>query len=224
MSLCLSCHLQTALASKSTSTRTRVWTLIKNVSIADAGGLQCPWPDGNITYPTQLLGPVVHTFGPSARVHDNGVVASPLSPEAIVLGHADADTHRNGAASSSGDSVPADPYLPYDVGGMQASAGAEAAPYAELYALNFGYVPSLFQLPVDAHDKFLQINNVTLKQLPQMAPSRSLRGMRRLLQSSVASPIGTWTILLWPIRRWVACPLVCLACGCRCCLWLPCSF
>jgi hypothetical protein len=189
--------MQTALSSKSTSTRVRVWTLIRNVSITAGGDMLCSWPDGNVTYPTQLLGPVVHTYGPSARVHDSGSVASPLSPEAIVLGHADADTRRNGS-----DSASADPYLPYDVAGWQGNGDDVIPPYEELYSLNFGNVPSLFQLPVDAHDKFLQINNLTLKQLPQMAPTRNLRGMRRLLQQAGgASPIGIWTILLWPIRR-----------------------
>lgn len=184
--------LQTALASKSTSTRTRVWTLINNISIAEDGIMQCPWPDGNVTYPTQLLGPVVHTYGPSARVHDTGSVASPLSPEAIVLGHADATSNRSGSAG-------ADPYLPYDLAGFQ-ERGSARPPYKDLYALSFGYVPSLFQLPVDAHDKFLQIQNLTLKDLPQMAPTRNLRGLRRLLQAD-SSPIGIWTVLLWPIRR-----------------------
>lgn len=158
--------------------------------------MQCSWPDGNVTYPTQLLGHVVHTYGPSTRVHDSGSVASPLSPEAIVLGHADAITNRNGTPS-------ADPYMPYDAARLHDVAAATGPPYQELYALSFGYVPSLFQLPVDAHDKFLTIQNVTLMRLPQMAPTRTLRGLlrRRLLQSSEASPIGIWTMLLWPIRR-----------------------
>jgi hypothetical protein len=188
--------VQAALASKSTSTRTRVWTLINNVSIAENGDMQCSWPDGNVTYPTQLLGHVVHTHGPSARVHDSGAVASPLSPEAIVLGHADANTNRNGTPA-------ADPYLPYDMARSHAAGSATGPPYEELYSLGFGYVPSLFQLPVDAQDKFLTIQNLTLMQLPQMAPTRNLRGLlrRRLLLSSEAWPIGIWTMLLWPIRR-----------------------
>lgn len=157
--------------------------------------MHCSWPDGNVTYPTQLLGPVVHTHGPSARVHDSGTAASLLSPEAIVLGHADANTNRNGTPA-------VDPYLAYDVARLQ-DVDPSGPPYDELYSLNFGYVPSLFQLPVDAHDKFLVIQNLTLLQLPQMAPTRSLRGLlrRRLLQPSEASPIGIWTMLLWPIRR-----------------------
>jgi hypothetical protein len=135
--------LQTALASKSTSTRTRVWTLTTNVSIAENGHMQCSWPDGNVTYPTQLLGAVVHTYGPTARMHDTGAVASPLSPEAIVLGHADANTNRNGTGG--------DPYLPYDAARPSVDAGPVHPPtHQELYSLSFGYVPSLFQLPVDA--------------------------------------------------------------------------
>lgn len=187
--------LQTALASKSTSTRTRVWTLTTNVSIAENGHMQCSWPDGNVTYPTQLLGALVHTYGPTTRMHDNGAVASPLSPEAIVLGHADANTNRNGTASS-------DPYLPYDVAKASTNAGPVHPPtYQELYSLSFGYVPSLFQLPVNAQDKFLQIQNLTLQQLPQMASSRTLRGMLRRRLQADASPIGIWTLLLWPFRR-----------------------
>jgi hypothetical protein len=59
----------------------------------------------------------------------------------------------------------------------------------------------VYLLPVDAQDKFLQIQNLTLRQLPQMAATRSLRGMLRRRLQADASPIGIWTLLLWPIRR-----------------------
>lgn len=205
--------LQNALSSRSTSTRTRVWTLINNVSIADKGQMLCPWPDGNITYVTQLLGPVVHTHGSSIRpYHSPGAVATPLSAEAIVLGQSG-----KGNGTSSEEAAASDPYLQYDEGTVGVD-GPTAPPSDELFALSFGYVPSLFQLPIDASDKFLQMQNITLRQLPQMAPSRNLRGrlMRRLLQqrqNSDALPIGIWTILLWPFRRWV--PLLC-RCACTC--------
>lgn len=196
--------LQNALSSRSTSTRTRVWTLINNVSIADKGQMLCPWPDGNITYVTQLLGPVVHTHGNGNRPHDSpGAVATPLSAEAIVLGQSGKGDGSNG--TSNEEAAESDPYLPYDVG-TSGVGGPTSPPFDELFALSFGYVPSLFQLPLDASDKFLQMQNITLRQLPQMAPSRNLRGrlMRRLLQrqNSDALPIGIWTILLWPFRRW----------------------
>jgi hypothetical protein len=203
--------LQTALLSRSTSTRTRVWMLINNVSIADDADMQCTWPDGNVTYPTQLLGPVVHTHGPSARVHDKGTVASPLSPEAIVLGHADAAlSSRNGNGNGPNAATrPADPYQSYDVGDMHHD-GVTTPPYDQQFALSFGYLPRVFQLPVDAQDKFLQIQNVTLMQLPQMAPSGAqsgvLRGLRRLLNTDAnpSPPVGIWTVLLWPVRRWAS--------------------
>jgi hypothetical protein len=196
--------LQTALLSRSTSTRTRVWTLINNVSIADDGNLQCTWPDGNVTYPTQLLGPVVHTHGPSARVHDKGAVASPLSPEAIVLGHADAVlSSRNGNGLNA--TPLADPYQPYDMSDTRPD-GVPQPPYGQQFALSFGYLPRVFQLPADAQDKFLQIQNVTLMQLPQMGQAAAqpggLRGLRRLLENP-SPPAGIWTMLLWPVRRWV---------------------
>lgn len=216
LSCCL--PLQSALLSRSTSTRTRVWTLINNVSIADNGNMQCSWPDGNVTYPTQLLGPVVHTHGPSARVHDKGTVASPLSPEAIVLGHADAAlSNRNGNGNGNGNGLnatpppPADPYQyqSYDIGDMSAIEGGSKPPYDQQFALSFQYLPRVFQLPADAQDKFLQIQNVTLMQLPQMGPAMGqtggLRGLRRLLNMENASPpVGIWTVLLWPVRRWGA--------------------
>ena len=172
-----------------------MWTLINNVTVAEDGRMQCSWPDGNITYSLQLLGPVVHTYGPSMRVHQaRGAVADPLSPESIVLGHADASSNH------STDDAAEDPDLPYD-GGVAAEG---SPPLAKLYALSFGYVPSMFQLPVSAQDKFVQIQNITLNELPQMAPGRALRGFRRRLQQRQLDdsvPIGIWTILLWPFRR-----------------------
>jgi hypothetical protein len=196
--LCLAAVLpQTALSSRSTSSRMRVWSLINNVSIADNGAMQCFWPDGNVTYPTQLLGAVVHTYGPGARVHTQGAVASPLSPEAIVLGHADAASTSRSSANSTASAR--------GVAGSQFDAGSpDVAAFGEDFALSFGYKPSLFQLPVDAQDKFLHIQNVTLLQLPQMSPGRKLlRGFRRLLSVDSSADAGIWTVLLWPVRRWV---------------------
>jgi hypothetical protein len=188
---------QSALSSRSTSTRMRVWSLINNVSIADDGHMQCSWPDGNVTYPTSLLGAVVHTYGPGARLHTQGAVASPLSPEAIVLGHADAAST---SRSSAGAAPPA-----RSAASSQFDAGSpDAAAFGEDFALSFGYKPSLFQLPMDVQDKFLHIQNVTLLQLPQMSPGRKLlRGFRRLLNVESSADAGIWTMLLWPVRRWV---------------------
>lgn len=183
--------LQSALSSRSSSTRTRVWTLISNVSIADRGQMACAWPDSNITYPMQLMGQVVHTHGPFTHVH--GAMEGGSSTEAIVLSAA-------GAPNSSA----VDPYSAYDA---VRAAGLSTPPLSELYSVSFGYLPSLFQLPVDAQDKYLQIQNVTLLQLPQMARGRGSTG-RRLMQQQQqqrgagASPIGIWTIMLWGFRRY----------------------
>lgn len=187
--------LQSALSSRSSSTRTRVWTLVNNISITDSGHLQCSWPDGNITYPMQLLGQVVHTFNMSSHVHG---VPDRRSTEGIVLGQAMANEGASTHAQQDG----------FDVYGAPLSP-----PLSELYSLSFGYMPDLFQLPADAQDKFLQIQNITLAQLPQAARSQAaVRGVgRRLLQQQQqrmppgqdSSPVGIWTILLWPIKRCV---------------------
>jgi len=153
--------------------------------------MACAWPDGNITYPMQLLGQVVHTHG--LLSHGHGPMEGGSTTEAIVLS----------AADGNNSSAAVDPYSAYDA---VRAAGLTTPPLSELYAVSFGYLPSLFQLPVDAQDKYLQIQNVTLLQLPQMARGRGLAG-RRLLQQQQqrgadASPIGIWTIMLWGFRRY----------------------
>lgn len=131
-----------------------MWTLIGNVTLGDKGEAVCPWPDGNVTYPTQLLGPYVHTHGPSTRVFSGGsAVASPLSPEAIVLGHADAAHNRSSAAAA------VDLDVGYDQ--LQRDGPSSATPLDEFYSLSFGYIPGLFQLPVEAQDKFMQVRMST---------------------------------------------------------------
>jgi hypothetical protein len=53
-----------------------------------------------------------------------------------------------------------------------AAVTATAGPPGDsVHSLSFGYVPSWFQLPADAQDKFMQVQNVTLAQLPQLPGS-----------------------------------------------------
>lgn len=76
-----------------------------------------------------------------------------------------------------------------------------------VHSLSFGYVPNWFQMPPDAQDKFMHIQNVTLAQLPQLldsdsGDSRQGRSLRQMAAS--ASPPGVWTVLLWAWRRCAA--------------------
>lgn len=194
--------VQSALSSKSSNTRTRVWTLISNITLADKGSMLCPWVDGNVTYPTQLLGPVVHTHGLSTRRIGTPTSSNAYSAEAVVLGHADAEAHRR-SVDAGGTATDVSPVINLPANGTEPTA----PPLQGLFSLSFGYQNDLFQLPPDANDKFLQIQNVTLMQLPQLASRHSLHRLlhhRHLLQQQHATdalPVGIWTILLWSVKR-----------------------
>lgn len=97
-------------------------------------------------------------------------------------------------------------------GADAAGAGAVRAgpPGDTVNSLSFGYVPNWFQLPTDAQDKFMQVQNVTLAQLPQLPGSGGGAGSQgRSLKDlpGVSSPPGVWTVLLWP---WQRCGMPCM--------------
>lgn len=85
------------------------------------------------------------------------------------------------------------------------------------YALGFQYVPALITIPADAPDRYFQVRNITLWQLPQAhtgsASPAAGGSRRRLVQAGAhaagaasagflpAMPAGVFTILLWPFNR-----------------------
>jgi hypothetical protein len=195
--------LQKALSARSTSPNIRVWALTNNISIASKGQLQCAWPDGNVTYPTQLLGAVVQTHAYSLFAHlpAKRTSTSPLSPEAIVLGQADAASQLR---SSLNTTSALNPSMPHGMAGGEVSDTGSLQPQdGQRFSLSLGYKSSLFELPPDAQDKFKQIQNVTMLQLPQMASTVSW--YRMALVGSGAC---------WPTLQ--KCGLQ-LACGQCCC-------
>lgn len=111
-----------------------------------------------------------------------------------------------------------------------------------VHSLSFGYTPGLIQLPADATDRYFQVRNITLQQLPQAQTSQGAvaagSGRRRLQQaaaggSNMASlpatiPPEHLTILLWPFNRCAAlcvvlepsravlsCAMLCVSCVCQ---------
>jgi hypothetical protein len=68
------------------------------------------------------------------------------------------------------------------------------------------YVSTVFELPADAQDKHMQLQNVTLTGLPQLPETEGSmwRQPGRLLRQlgSTVTPPGIWACLLWPWRRY----------------------
>lgn len=118
--------------------------------------------------------------------------------------------------------------------GPQPNTTAATAPTSSSstkHSLSFHFTPSLFQLPATATDRYMQVRNITLHQLPQIhehaagavtaaapapAPGSSKNstgsGGRRLLQAgfadesgslSKATDPGIWTVLLHSVNRCV---------------------
>eukprot|EP00775_Hariotina_reticulata_P008079 gene8079-8273_t len=75
------------------------------------------------------------------------------------------------------------------------------APMPNVFTLGLGLVQQVLALPDNAPDKFLALHNVTLAQLSQGADAANAAGMSYPAGSSVPTPPGIWTILLWPISR-----------------------
>lgn len=174
-----------------TPNRVHVWQLMEDVTI---GGPNCTWsPPINITGPTTLLGEVAsQSTNPSMRSY----------PLAAAVPAARARGPEPAALLPVGPTLPA------------ASGNA-------VHTLSFQYTPGLIQLPVDAPDRYLQIRNITLRQLPQArAPhgpgeGRSAQNNSRRLMQAAPPPVvgglaampadahsGLFTILLWAFNRW----------------------
>lgn len=167
--------------------RVHVWQLAGNVSV---GGANCI--PVNVSGATTLLG---------------DEAASPSVP---------ADT------APSMRQVPLNATLPASQNRSQLPAPANdssSAPTAaaRVYSLGFQYTVGLINIPADAPDRYFQVRNATLWQLPQGRTPSGHSGAgstRRLLQEAAAPaagstvslptalPSGAFTILLWPFNRW----------------------
>lgn len=213
------CRLQAAAAAHLGSNRTRVLTMLNNISLAQAGSSSCAWVDGNISTTTEIYGNRLpsrqshnHAHGVNketvemqlAQMSQNGSASPPQFPgPGFQPGSALAQPVRQ--QQQQQPSTDLDHDRPAEV--ESSGQAAALAPGVDVYSLDFGFVSGLLQLPDDAPDKHLQIANVTLLRLPQQqgVASGNSSAARRLLQQSAAgraTPPGIWTILLWPIKRY----------------------
>ncbi len=76
-----------------------------------------------------------------------------------------------------------------------------------LFFLLSRYVATVFELPEDAQDKHMQVQNLTLTGLPQLpiadGSNAAVRQPGRMLRQTgtTGTPPGIWACLLWPWRR-----------------------
>lgn len=74
------CCLQAAAGVPLGSNRSCIWMMLNNISIAEAGKLQCHWPGAAITGPTELHGEMA---GPSGSTHIHAHELSEQQLEAL---------------------------------------------------------------------------------------------------------------------------------------------
>lgn len=186
--------------------RVHVWQLVDDISI---GGPNCTWsPPINVTGPTTLFGEVA-SQGTAPSMRSYLQVAAPTGASA-------------GPAASREAARNASNPLSVDPGANQSSIFTGIATNGTVNTLSFQYTEGLINLPADAPDRYFQIRNITLRQLPQAhgmhrdGSGRHSHGVergRRLMQEP-APPVmgglaampsdthpGVFTMLLWPLNR-----------------------
>lgn len=77
----------------------------------------------------------------------------------------------------------------------------EAAAVPDMFSLSWNFMRSALELPANAQERFLQIQNVSLRQLPQGPNAARAAGMRAEQGADGPSPPDVWTILLWSVNR-----------------------
>jgi hypothetical protein len=91
----------------------------------------------------------------------------------------------------------------------KAAAAAAAAVHHSngfnVFALSFGFMRDVLVLPQQAADRFLQIQNVTLLQLPQGPKAAAAAGMHAGQGGDGPTPPDVWTLLLWSVNRCALC-------------------
>ncbi|KAF8060546.1 RPL6 [Scenedesmus sp. PABB004] len=89
------------------------------------------------------------------------------------------------------------------VGTRSADAPGGSAADVGSYALSWGFLPGALELPAGAQDKFLQIQNVSLAQLPQGPGAAAAAGLRAAAPGGGGGPAppDVWTLLMWSVNR-----------------------
>jgi hypothetical protein len=203
-----------------TPNRVHVWQLTEDVTI---GGSDCTFsPAINITGPTTLLGEVAsQSTSPSMRSYPLAAAVPAARAKGAHLAALLPAGPVNSSASDGGVSLKQSAESSDVSTGGQHGSGVVSAAGNTLHSLSFQFTSGLIQLPVDAPERYLQIRNITLWQLPQAhAPHGDHQNgyvgrnhSRRLMQASslpvvgglAAMPVdahpGLFTILLWAFNR-----------------------
>lgn len=132
------------------SSRMFVWRLLRNVSIGDDGKRTCAFQSGYIGAPTHLFGQVLTDYS---------------SQQAVPANEDTTNVYGLDPATSA-----ADPVAVPSVSGRPPGDG--------VYSLSFGYVPTLFELPADAQDKFMQVGSC-LRLCGNTAPGSMVQASRQ---------------------------------------------
>lgn len=153
--------------------RQNVWMMLGNITVNPADDPTC-WQDRELLFPTQLYG---------QRLHGNasgGVSAHNLADQTLPLGPG---TARSGEGSSV----------------VEGNSAGHAGPLDDKFALGFSFMQSALRLPEGVDDKFLQIQNMTLLQLPQGPYTAGAANLAA--GQDGPTPPDVWTFLLWSIGR-----------------------
>lgn len=147
------------------------------------------WAPRNVSHVTQLYGQEPGSRDQHRRAHE--LWQQPAAQAPAAAAHAQPQQQDDG-----GDGWP---------------------PLPRQFTLAWGHVAGALQLPHDAPDKYLQLQNVTLAQLPQGPGAAGAVALALPAGSSEPTPPSVWTLLLWPISRCARPATVSSAC-CGC--WL----
>jgi hypothetical protein len=173
--------------------RLHVWLLISNITLAPQQQPDC-WQQRSVNYTTQLYSQEANFSSADAHrlAHELLLPSSPAptgtSPSA---GHRDLLAAQEPAASPT---AAADP--PAASTASPAAPAAPLAPRRVLHSLGFSYIRDAFVLPATASDQFLQMQNVTLLQLPQGPNAHAAADVQ-----AAPWPPDVWTVLLWSVNR-----------------------
>jgi hypothetical protein len=158
--------MQVALQHTSLYGRLQVWWLLSNLTLAPPNDQDC-WQLKGVKSPTHIYGSV-HNFMQANAARN--LLADPSRSDA-------GDWGRRALAAESGGAV-----------------DKARVSVFNMHSLGFSYLQGAFVLPPDAQDRFMELANITLHQLPQGPAARAA-------VSGGMMPADVWTLLLWPINR-----------------------
>uniref|UniRef100_A0A383W883 Protein kinase domain-containing protein n=1 Tax=Tetradesmus obliquus TaxID=3088 RepID=A0A383W883_TETOB len=160
-----------------------VWLLTNNISLDSLGEPGC-WRQRRVNFTTQIFSQEINSSGADAH----RLLLELIPPSSNAAAH-------SGAASAVAYNATPKLLQGNDVSNASAPE-VLLAPRGILHSLSFAFLRDAFVLPATASDQFLQIQNVTLTQLPQGPNAREAADA-----AAGPWPADLWTVLLWSIDR-----------------------